>query len=164
MFTNCHETQAREALDALGLLESFDGVFGAGGMGETCCKPEPAAFEKLFAHFSIENPRACVFFEDSLKNLRTAKTSFGMRTVLVASPTLDEELADAAASNADVDDADPGACGAGGGANSTTRAVAAALACVDCVVRDDGALSLESVRASVARDAALRDLLTRPHA
>ena len=37
VFTNCNETQALEALEALGLRDCFaDRVFGAGGMGECC--------------------------------------------------------------------------------------------------------------------------------
>ena len=98
VFTNCHEKQAREALDALGLSDCFDGVFGAGGMGEVC-KPEEEAFRKLFAEYGIEDPTKCVFYEDSLKNLRAA-SALGMVTVLVAGETLEEELR---AGNADVD-------------------------------------------------------------
>lgn len=139
VFTNCHETQARQALEALGLLDCFDGVFGAGRMGE-CCKPEPAAFEKLFAHFSIAHPHKCVFFEDSLKNLRTAKLAFGVRTVLVASPTLDEELATETAIHDDPSSAPT------------------ALACVDCVVRDVH-LCARAVRAAQCADAALLAVL-----
>lgn len=96
VFTNCHEKQAREALDALGLSDCFDGVFGAGGMGEVC-KPEEEAFRKLFAAYGIEDPTKCVFYEDSLKNLRAA-SALGMVTVLVAGETLEEELR---AANAD---------------------------------------------------------------
>lgn len=140
VFTNCHETQARQALEALGLLDCFDGVFGAGRMDE-CCKPEPAAFEKLFAHFSIAHPHKCVFFEDSLKNLRTAKLAFGMRTVLVASPTLDEELATETAAHDDASETAP-----------------TALACVDCVVRDVH-LCARAVRAAQCADAALLAVL-----
>lgn len=90
VFTNCHEKQAREALEALGLSDCFDGVFGAGGMGNVC-KPEEEAFRKLFAAHGIEDPTKCVFYEDSLKNLRAA-SALGMVTVLVAGETLEEEL------------------------------------------------------------------------
>ena len=54
VFTNCNETQALEALEALGLRDCFaDRVFGAGGMGE-CCKPEREAFEKFFAFCGVD--------------------------------------------------------------------------------------------------------------
>ena len=114
MFTNCHEKQAKEALVALGLSDCFDGVFGAGDMGAVC-KPEPAAFDALFSRFDVRDPSRCVFFEDSLKNLRTANRSFDMVTVLIASDTLTEEIDARAASRrlnaadaaADDDDDDP---------------------------------------------------------
>ena len=106
VFTNCNETQALEALEALGLRDCFaDRVFGAGGMGE-CCKPEREAFEKFFAFCGVDVADAseCVFFEDSLKNLRAAKEIFGMTTVLVAGETFYEETRDA---KTDVADAAP---------------------------------------------------------
>ena len=109
VFTNCHEKQAKEALVALGLSDCFDGVFGAGDMGAVC-KPEPAAFDALFSRFDVRDPSRCVFFEDSLKNLRTANRSFDMVTVLIASDTLTEEIDARAASRrpnaADDDDDD----------------------------------------------------------
>lgn len=125
VFTNCHEKQAREALAALELDDLFDGVFGAGAMGATC-KPEREAFEKFFASFAIADASRCVFFEDSLKNLRAAK-SFGMRTVLLASATLDEELA-----------------------HGTDSSLDDALACVDVVVRARELSTLALARSSVA--------------
>jgi pyrimidine 5'-nucleotidase len=109
VFTNCHETQAREALDALGLRDCFgDRVFGARGMGRECCKPEPEAFEKFFAAFGIarEDRSKCVFFEDSLKNLRAAK-AFGWTTVLVAGETFREETRERDGDCADVADVAP---------------------------------------------------------
>ena len=109
VFTNCHETQALEALEALGLRDCFaDRVFGAGGMGE-CCKPEREAFEKFFAFSGVDVADAseCVFFEDSLKNLRAAKEIFGMTTVLVAGETLYEELRATRDAETDVADAAP---------------------------------------------------------
>ena len=108
VFTNCHETQAIEALEALGLRDCFaDRVFGAGGMGE-CCKPEREAFEKFFAFSGVDVADAseCVFFEDSLKNLRAAKEIFGMTTVLVAGETLYEEMRETRDAETDVADAD----------------------------------------------------------
>ena len=108
VFTNCNETQALEALEALGLRDCFaDRVFGAGGMGE-CCKPEREAFEKFFAFCGVDVADAseCVFFEDSLKNLRAAKEIFGMTTVLVAGETLYEELRETRDAETDVADAD----------------------------------------------------------
>lgn len=91
VFTNCHERQAREALHALGIEDCFDGVFGAGGMGDEA-KPSAGAFERFFHAHDVRDPTRCVFFEDSLKNLRAASSLFGMVTVLIAGETLDEEV------------------------------------------------------------------------
>ena len=88
VFTNCAEKQARESLEALGLLACFDGVFGADVMGDTC-KPSLEAFRKVQKIAGFEFTKAA-FFEDSVKNLATAKT-LGVTTVLVASATAIEE-------------------------------------------------------------------------
>lgn len=45
------------------------------------CKPEPAAFEKIFKSLGV-SAESCVMIEDSMKNVRAAK-ALGMRTVLV---------------------------------------------------------------------------------
>lgn len=128
VFTNAHERQAGETLDALGLNGLFDGVFGAKGMGETC-KPQAEAFEAFFAAHGIDDPSRCVFFEDSLKNLRVASERFGMVTVLVAGPTLDEELEN--------------------GASEATEATKF----VDIIVRG-GELTLDALAAGVAAGSA----------
>ena len=59
-------------------------------MGESC-KPEAAAFAAAL-HCSSSNPSNTAMVEDSVKNLRTAK-SLGMTTVLVAGATTHEEAA-----------------------------------------------------------------------
>lgn len=88
VFTNCAEKQAIEALQVLGLEGEFDGVYGADFMGDVC-KPERAAFEAVCARAKIE-PNGTVFFEDSVKNLVTAK-EMGFTTVLVRGKTAAEE-------------------------------------------------------------------------
>lgn len=57
-------------------------------MGETC-KPEPAAFQIALEHIGAD-PADTAMFEDSVKNLRTAKM-LGMTTLLIAGPTALEE-------------------------------------------------------------------------
>ena len=47
------------------------------------CKPEPAAFEKIFKELGGVRPEECIMIEDSMKNIRAAK-KLGMNTVLVA--------------------------------------------------------------------------------
>ena len=59
-------------------------------MGESC-KPEAAAFDAAL-HRTSSHPRHTAMVEDSVKNLRTAK-SLGMMTVLVAGATTHEEAA-----------------------------------------------------------------------
>ena len=88
VLTNCAEKQAKESLAALGLLDAFDGVFGADAMGDTC-KPSVEAFRKVQKIAGFDYARTA-FFEDSVKNLAAAKT-LGATTVLVASATAREE-------------------------------------------------------------------------
>ena len=89
VLTNCAEKQAKESLAALGLLDAFDGVFGADAMGNTC-KPSVEAFRKVQKIAGGFDYARTAFFEDSVKNLAAAKT-LGATTVLVASATAREE-------------------------------------------------------------------------
>jgi len=89
VLTNCAEKQAKESLAALGLLDAFDGVFGADAMGDTC-KPSVEAFRKVQKIAGGFDYARTAFFEDSVKNLAAAKT-LGATTVLVASATAREE-------------------------------------------------------------------------
>ena len=57
-------------------------------MGD-CCKPEKAAFE-IALEISGADPSQTAMFEDSFKNLRTAK-ELGMTTVLLNGETAVEE-------------------------------------------------------------------------
>ncbi len=63
-------------------------------MGDTC-KPEPAAFKIALKHIGA-NPASTAMFEDSVKNLRTAK-ALGITTLLIAGPTALEEGASTSA-------------------------------------------------------------------
>jgi len=47
------------------------------------CKPEKEAFEKVFDAVGVKDPSECIMVEDSMKNIRAAK-SLGMYTVLIA--------------------------------------------------------------------------------
>jgi len=89
VYTNCREREAVEALQALGIpLSLFAGVLGADFQGGRC-KPELASFQRVLAHTGLD-PHRCIMFEDSPKNLATAK-ALGMRTILVGSVTCAEE-------------------------------------------------------------------------
>lgn len=86
VFTNTSEIEGERALRCLGLDTDANDVFVRvyGGLFTApACKPERAAFEKVFADLGGDvSPERCVMFEDSMKNLKTAK-SLGMRTVFV---------------------------------------------------------------------------------
>ncbi|KAL3151349.1 hypothetical protein ABBQ38_013182 [Trebouxia sp. C0009 RCD-2024] len=88
VFTNCNEKHAKLALETLQLQDCFEGVFGADFMGPHA-KPDAEAFQKVIAHTGA-SPLATAMFEDSLRNLRQAK-SLGMTTVLIQSKTMLEE-------------------------------------------------------------------------
>ena len=57
----------------------FEGVIGAYSMGDVC-KPEHAAFQKAIDICGAD-PKNIAMFEDSFKNLRTAK-ELGMASLL----------------------------------------------------------------------------------
>jgi putative hydrolase of the HAD superfamily len=82
VMTNTSETQGKRALESLELLDAgiFDEVYG-GVFCAPACKPEREAFEKVLRHMGVE-PDRVVMFEDSAKNLKTAK-AMGMTTVFV---------------------------------------------------------------------------------
>lgn len=88
VFTNCNEVEARKCLALIGIEDCFSAVYGAKFMAPYC-KPEKEAFEKLVTELQIPADHIC-FFEDSYKNLVTAKT-MGMKTVLIESETAREE-------------------------------------------------------------------------
>ncbi|CAN0424117.1 unnamed protein product [Pylaiella littoralis] len=93
VFTNCNEIEAEEALALLGIRHHFKGVYGAKSMGDSC-KPEKEAFSRVLNSIGAD-PTKTVLFEDSFKNLVTAK-SLGMSTVFVLSDTAREEDVSAA--------------------------------------------------------------------
>lgn len=66
----------------------FKGVIGADAMGEHC-KPDLPAFAHA-VQIAAAQPERCLMVEDSLKNLRTART-LGMTTMLVLGQTAHEE-------------------------------------------------------------------------
>ena len=81
VFTNGTAPYARRVLAARGIDGLFDAVYGVEEAG-FCPKPEPAAFETIFALDGLEPSRAAMF-EDDPRNL-IAPHAMGMRTVHVA--------------------------------------------------------------------------------
>ncbi len=80
VFTNGARDYAERMTARLGMREMFDLHFDIEAAG-FAPKPERAAFERLIAHARLD-PRRCVFFEDSPRNLETAH-ALGFHTVLV---------------------------------------------------------------------------------
>lgn len=80
VYTNGCEPYARNVLDARGLSEAFDAVYGV-EHADFRPKPEQAAFEAVFALDGV-TPEHGAMFEDDIRNLM-APHAMGMRTVLV---------------------------------------------------------------------------------
>ena len=108
VLTNCAEKEAKQALKRLNVLDMFQHVYGADFMGNAC-KPSKEAFEKVLRDVKrrMSSGRArdetddeeiqpfetdrVFMFEDSLKNLVSAKENFNITGVLVKGKTLAEE-------------------------------------------------------------------------
>lgn len=124
VLTNCAETEAKQALKRLNILDQFEYVYGADFMGDTC-KPSKEAFGKVIRDVKrrmkamdgvrsdddvhsvdedditeeeeeegIQKPfddDEVFMFEDSLKNLVSAKDNFNITGVLIKGKTLAEE-------------------------------------------------------------------------
>jgi putative hydrolase of the HAD superfamily len=82
-FSNSPRKYVKRVLVELGLFDLFgeDRLFAVDDVLPHC-KPEIEAFHKVFDKLGIE-PEECVMIEDSMKNIRIAK-SLNMKTVLVA--------------------------------------------------------------------------------
>lgn len=78
LFTNGDDAYAERVLDALGLQDSFDGIWDIHAMNYRP-KPEPAAYAGMIEALGIV-PETAVFIEDMARNLAPAK-ALGMQTV-----------------------------------------------------------------------------------
>jgi len=82
IFTNASQSHARRVLSALGVSTShFECIFDFEAAG-FCPKPDPEAYRRILARLGVRGDQ-CVLVEDNLRNLATAKSVFGMTTVLV---------------------------------------------------------------------------------
>jgi putative hydrolase of the HAD superfamily len=82
-FSNGPRAYVKKVLEALGLFELFgeERLFAVDDVLPHC-KPEAAAFEKIFENIGHPSPESCIMVEDSMKNIRQAK-KLGMKTVLI---------------------------------------------------------------------------------
>ncbi len=81
VYTNGCAPYAERVLTARGLAGLFDAVYGIEHAGY-CPKPEPAAYETVFARAGL-TPAKAAMFEDDPRNL-AAPHDMGLRTVHVA--------------------------------------------------------------------------------
>lgn len=70
VFTNGSLSHAERVLAALGIAHLFDGIFDM-AHADYMPKPEPAAYEAMFAHFGISGRRA-LMVDDMKRNLKPA--------------------------------------------------------------------------------------------
>ena len=80
VFTNGARAYAGRVLDRLGIADCFDGVFAIEDADLTP-KPAPSTYRRMIQRFGFE-PRSAAFFEDTPRNLETAK-ALGMATILI---------------------------------------------------------------------------------
>ncbi|KAK6115438.1 hypothetical protein DH2020_007707 [Rehmannia glutinosa] len=95
IFSNGNEAHVAKFLSRLGLEDCFDDIICFETLNPTCkdndefpkppivCKPFENSFEQAFKIAGI-NPQKTLFFDDSIRNLQTAKI-MGLRTVWVGS-------------------------------------------------------------------------------
>jgi putative hydrolase of the HAD superfamily len=81
IFTNADAAHAGRVLQALGLVDCFQGIIDILAM-DFACKPEKEAFEKALQIAGESNPAHCMLIDDSPRNLVAAQR-LGFATVLV---------------------------------------------------------------------------------
>jgi len=81
IFTNADFSHAQRVIRALGLDGLFDKVIDIIDV-MPFCKPQPEAFGKAFEHLGITDPALCALFDDSPRNIRTAR-ALGIFTIHV---------------------------------------------------------------------------------
>ncbi len=86
VFTNADSNHASRVLNVLGLDDCFDGIIDVRALG-FLCKPQPEAYLRALSLADEPDPKKCILFEDSLRNLIPAQ-EVGITTVLVGSNEL----------------------------------------------------------------------------
>ncbi len=81
IFTNADHWHTQRVLDQLDISQEIDEIVDILDV-QPYCKPEEMAFQKAFDKLNIPDPRQCIMFEDSQKNLITAQ-KLGMKTVFI---------------------------------------------------------------------------------
>jgi putative hydrolase of the HAD superfamily len=81
IFTNADANHASRVLSILGIKDCFIGIIDIRAI-DFACKPDKIAYQRTLALTSDDDPTECVLFDDSLRNLSTAR-EMGFFTVLV---------------------------------------------------------------------------------
>lgn len=91
-FSNGPRAYVKRVLKELGLFDLFgeERLYAVDDVLPHC-KPEAAAFERIFQNIGSPAPESCVMFEDSMKNIRQAK-KLGMNTVLLTGKSEDGRI------------------------------------------------------------------------
>ena len=82
VFTNAMLVHAEAVLNQLGIRDLFYDIIDRNRLGGL--KPNSKIFKRFMSLVYIDNSDQCIFFEDSLQNLVTAK-EFGWTTILISS-------------------------------------------------------------------------------
>jgi len=87
VFSNSAPVHVERCLKILGIHDLFEGVIAASSvdMFSRCgyvTKPDPKCFQAAMDIVGIADPKACIFMDDSVRNIKTAK-SLGWNSILV---------------------------------------------------------------------------------
>lgn len=81
IFTNADDRHSRRVLAALRLDGCFEQIIDIHRIAPSC-KPQPAAFHNALRIAGEDDPAACLFLDDSTRNIATAR-EIGFATILV---------------------------------------------------------------------------------
>ena len=81
IFTNATYMHAITCLNIIGIMKHFNGIESRDTLNGL--KPNPVVFQKFINKRNISSTDTCLFFEDTISNLNTAKTHFKWKTIYV---------------------------------------------------------------------------------
>ncbi|MCS7247994.1 MAG: pyrimidine 5'-nucleotidase [Anaerolineales bacterium] len=90
VFTNADRNHAQRVLQRLNLTDCFEGIIDIRAV-RFYCKPEPQAYQIALDIAQVQNPQRCIYFDDTLANLITAR-KIGFFTVLVGQEDLEGKV------------------------------------------------------------------------
>lgn len=94
IFTNADRDHAKRVLQTLEIADCFEGIIDVRAI-RFYCKPEPQAYQIALEIAQVDDPKCCIYLDDSLVNLAEAR-KLGFYTILVgqdgAEPQVDLSL------------------------------------------------------------------------